>query len=240
VPITGGAMLYDASRAGNAVEGWLDPAWWAERGEVRPAGAGRGSVSFIEADGRSLVLRHYCRGGLAARFSHDRYWWQGAQATRSFTEWHLLYLMHRRGLTVPEPVAARYRRQGRSYTADLLMWRIPDTRTLAECMREAPLPISTWVDIGRCVRRFHLAGVCHADLNAHNVLLDVAGVIWLIDFDRARLRAPGMWSDGNLARLYRSVEKVAQSLPPDRFAAADWSSLLDGYFAEAVALETAA
>jgi len=59
----GGAMLYDSSRAGNAVPGWLDPGWWAGRGEVQPVSEGRGSSFLIEADGRSLVLRHYRRGG---------------------------------------------------------------------------------------------------------------------------------------------------------------------------------
>ena len=34
-PIRGGAMLYDASRAGNANDAWFDPLWWSKRGEVR-------------------------------------------------------------------------------------------------------------------------------------------------------------------------------------------------------------
>jgi 3-deoxy-D-manno-octulosonic acid kinase len=107
--------------------------------------------------------------------------------------------MNRRGLPVPEPVAARYRRQGRSYTADLLMWRIPDTRTLAECMREAPLPISTWVSIGRCIRRFHLAESAPTSTPITCCSMSRRRVA-----DRfSSARAP-VWSDGNLARLYRS------------------------------------
>lgn len=233
-------MLYDASRAGNAEPGWLDPRWWAARGAVVPLGAGRGSAWSIEADERSLVLRHYRRGGLMARVSDDRYWWLGAGETRSFVEWHLLYLMRRRGLPVPEPVAATYRRRGRSYTADLLMERIPATTSLAGRLALSPQPISIWVAIGRCLRRFHVAGICHADLNAHNVLLDAQDRIWVIDFDRARLRAPGLWADANLARLYRSLRKISAPLPAERFTAADWSSLLDGYFAEAAVLDSAA
>ena len=106
----GGTILYDGSRAGNAAPGWLDASWWAQRGEVRPAAEGRGAAVLIEADGRSLVLRHYRRGGLIARISADRYLWRGADRTRSFQEWQLLYLMHRAGLPVPQPVAAGYRR----------------------------------------------------------------------------------------------------------------------------------
>jgi 3-deoxy-D-manno-octulosonic acid kinase len=230
-PISGGAMLYDASRASNAQPGWLDAGWWAQRGSVTPAAAGRGAVSLIDADARQLVLRHYRRGGLMARLSSDRYWWSGARAVRSFCEWQLLYLMRRYGLPVPTPIAAGYRRAGLSYSADLLMERIVGARTLAECLIAAPLPITQWVAVGRCLRRFHVAGVCHADLNAHNVLFDANEQVWVIDFDRATLRAPGMWSDANLARLYRSIEKVVADYPVEHFSNADWVSLLGGYLA---------
>src|SRR5260221_524122 len=65
----GGAMLYDSSRAGNAAPGWLEPQWWAQRGEVQAIREGRGASFLIEADERSLVLRHYRRGGLMAKIS---------------------------------------------------------------------------------------------------------------------------------------------------------------------------
>src|SRR3954453_6799028 len=94
----GGTILYDSSRASNAAPGWLDPSWWAARGTVRAVEEGRGSACTIEADGRSLVLRHYRRGGYIAHFCTDRYLWRGAEYTRSFHEWHILYHMHRAGL----------------------------------------------------------------------------------------------------------------------------------------------
>ncbi len=230
-PIRGGAMLYDASRAGNADGVWFDPEWWSRRGEVRDSAEGRGSAAFIEADSRRLVLRHYRRGGWMARLTPDRYLWQGEAMTRSFIEWHLLYVMQRAGLPVPMPIAAGYRRVGRyAYTADLLTEQIPGTLSLAVRLRAGPLPLTDWIAIGRCVRRFHADGICHADLNAHNVLLDEDGAVWLVDFDRGALRQPGFWCDGNLVRLRRSLEKIAERLPPERFGEADWASLLDGYF----------
>ena len=231
----GGAMLYDSSRAGNAAPGWLDSQWWAERGAVRAAVEGRGSAWLIEADGRSLVLRHYRRGGLMARVSPDRYRWHSAERTRSFMEWQLLYHMHRAGLPVPRPVAAAYRRSGRSYSADLLVQRIPGVRSLAAVVREAPVPLASWAAIGQCVRYFHARGICHADLNAHNVLLGTAeSDVWLIDFDRGELRAPGWWTDANLVRLHRSLEKICGGLNSERFTSADWQVLLDSYFATPV------
>ncbi len=227
----GGAMLYDSSRAGNAVPGWLDPQWWSGRGTVTPAREGRGGAYMIEADGRSLVLRQYRRGGWAARVSGDRYWWQGPEQTRSFREWHLLYHLHRVGLPVPMPVAADYQRRGRTYTASLLLQRIPKVRSLADELRAAPVALRTWVAVGRWLRRFHLCGVCHADLNAHNILLGANDAVWLIDFDRGTLRSPGWWSDTNLVRLYRSLQKLAATLPAAHFSTADWQLLLDSYFA---------
>ena len=228
----GGAMLYDSSRAGNAAPGWLEVGWWAGRGAVQPVNEGRGSTFLIEADGRSLVLRHYRRGGLMAKISADRYWWQGAERTRSFREWHLLYHLHRAGLPVPMPVAAAYRCRARTYRADLLVQRIADVRSLAAAIRAAPVPLGRWVAIGRWIRHLHERGVCHADLNAHNILLgEEEDAVWFIDFDRGTLRAPGWWSDANLARLHRSLEKLSADLDAERFSAADWQALLDSYFA---------
>ena len=83
-------------------------------------------------------------------------------------------------------------------------------------MRIDALSLLTWVSIGRCIRRFHDLGVCHADLNAHNVLLGEE-TVHLVDFDRCRLRADGLWRDGNLVRLRRSLEKIAYGLPAERF-----------------------
>src|SRR5579863_9431231 len=150
-PIRGGAMLYDASRAGNADATWFDPDWWARRGEVRTAAEGRGAAEFIEADARQLVLRHYRRGGWMAAVRGDRYFWQGEALTRSFVEWNLLYVMQRARLPVPVPIAAGYSRVGRfSYTADLLTEQIPATTTLASRLRAAPVPLTCWIAIGRC------------------------------------------------------------------------------------------
>jgi 3-deoxy-D-manno-octulosonic acid kinase len=229
--IRGGAMLYDASRAGNAMEGWLDVDWWRERGHVVAAGEGRGSAWRVEADGRRMILRHYRRGGLIGRFNRDRYYWRGADATRCFREWRLLYQLMRVGMPVPTPLAAGYRRQGNAYRADLLTACIPAVISLAERVREQPVSLDTWARVGRWLRRFHLRGVFHADLNAHNVLLDPAGMVWLIDFDRGGLRVPGWWCDANLVRLRRSLEKLTERLPATHFQESDWQVLLDAYFA---------
>jgi len=224
----GGAMLYDASRAGNLSPEWFDPSYWRARGEIEGTARGRAAAYFIRSNGKRYVLRHYRRGGLAARFFGDRYLWQGEEETRPFTEWQLTYRLQRAGLPVPTPIAARYRRASATYTGDIITERLTTVGSLAECLNTAALSTSTWISIGRTIRRFHDLGVCHADLNAHNVLLSEEGV-YLVDFDRCQLRTPGLWCDANLVRLRRSLEKVTWALPPDRFVEADWHGLLDGY-----------
>ncbi len=227
--LPGGAMLYDGSRVGNLSAGWFDPRHWEARGEVEGTARGRGSALYIRNDGRKFVLRHYQRGGLVARLSRDRYFWQGEQETRPFAEWQLTYQLHRAGLPVPAPLAARYQHDGLTYTGDIITERLNTVGSLAECLEQGALSILTWISIGRCIRRFHDLGVCHADLNAHNLLLNEDAKVFLIDFDRCQLRKAGLWRDGNLVRLRRSLEKVTYGMPRDRFGEADWHGLLDGY-----------
>jgi 3-deoxy-D-manno-octulosonic acid kinase len=222
-------MLYDASRAGNAAPAWFEPAYWQERGEIEGEARGRGATQFIRSGKQNLVLRHFRRGGLVARVMRDRYLWRGESATRAFAEWHLLYHLHRAGLPVPAPVACRYRRRGLIYTADIITERLMDSVSLAEQLRNRGIPILGWITIGRCIRAFHDLGVCHADLNAHNIMLVGDDSVYLIDFDRGRLRRPGLWCDGNLVRLRRSLEKITYKMPPEHFSEADWHGLLDGY-----------
>ncbi len=222
-------MLYDASRAGNITIAAFDPSYWRSRGEIEGEGRGRGTVQFIGSQGKQWVLRHYRRGGLLARVSSDRYLWSGEAAARPFAEWQLTYHLHRAGLPVPAPVAARYQQEGLTYRGDIITERVSETISLAEGLKVGALSLLNWIAIGRCIRRFHDLGVCHADLNAHNVLLGRADDVFLVDFDRGSLRKPGLWCDANLVRLRRSLEKVTYALPPDRFTEADWHGLLDGY-----------
>lgn len=226
--IAGGAMLYNAALAGNFSPRWFDPAFWAQRGELAGAARGRGTTHFVRSGERDWVLRHYRRGGLAARLSTDRYLWRGEARTRPFAEWELTHRLHLAGLPVPVPVAARYVRRGGVYRGDIITERLAPTWSLAEALRIDALSLLTWVSIGRCIRRFHDLGVCHADLNAHNVLL-AEDSVYLVDFDRCELRPDGLWRDGNLVRLRRSLEKIAYGLPAERFTDADWHALLGGY-----------
>jgi 3-deoxy-D-manno-octulosonic acid kinase len=227
-PTARGAMLYDASRCGQPDEGIFALESWRERGVLEETAGGRGTVAFVHDGSRRWVMRHYCRGGLAARLLDDRYLWTGADRTRAFREWRLLRELRASGLPVPAPVAARYQRSGPFYRADLITEELPTRRTLAGALASAPLAAARWRDVGQCIGRLHAHGVHHADLNAHNLLLGDDGTVYVLDFDRGRIRARGEWEQAVLERLQRSLRKVTASLPPDRFHEADWQALLLG------------
>ena len=200
-----GAILYDPRRVAEPGAPLFDPAYWRGRDALRELAAGRGSIQLIEDAGRSWVLRRYLRGGFAARFARDRYLWLGEDRTRSFQELRLLAALHARGLPVPPPVAGRYLRAAFTYRAELITERLAGARSMEAVLAAGPMDDSRWVAIGRCLRRFHDAGVQHADLNARNIMLGEQGEVWVLDFDRGRQRAPGAWSGRVLDRLERSL-----------------------------------
>ena len=224
----GGGILYDASRLRKPGAQVFDVEYWRAQGSLQEVAGGRASIAVINAGGQRWVLRHYRRGGLIARFSRDRYVWRGADRTRSFAEWRLLVELRRRGLPVPAPVAARYVRDTLTYTADLITEQLQDCRTLADAITGAQLPAEQWSAIGKTIATFHREGVHHADLNAHNILLEhaVAPRVYLLDFDRGRIEPRGTWEQAVLARLRRSLEKVKAQRPNAAFGEEQWNWLL--------------
>lgn len=228
-PTVGGAMLYDASRAGNASVDLFDPGYWRTRHAASHARAGRGQALYVDDGVRHWVLRHYLRGGLFAALFGDRYFWNGEARTRPFREWRLLHELRAEGLPVPVPVAARYRKRGLIYRGDLITERIVAAQALSAWLDHGPVPAQVWRAVGACVRRFHDRGVWHADLNAHNILVDAQGAVSLVDFDRGRRRAPGAWRAANLERLRRSLDKIDRGLPRGRFGASEWRLLVEAY-----------
>ncbi len=227
-PTARGAMLYDDSRCSQPGEWIFDRAEWRAREALEEAAGGRGSIAFIHDGEHRWVLRHYLRGGFVARLFKDSYLYTGPARTRAFREWRLLRKLREWQLPVPVPVAARYVRSGLVYRADLLTEELPTRRTLAHALASAPLHADQWKRVGACIGRLHAHGVHHADLNAHNLLVAPDGMVYVLDFDRGRVRRRGPWEQAVLARLKRSLLKVSAAFPPDRFDEASWSTLLEG------------
>ena len=223
-----GAIVFDAGLGIRPGPEWFDAAHWNPIGH---ASGGRGGVAFVDTPVGACALRHYHRGGLAARVSADAYLWSGAGRTRAFREFRLLAKLADSGLPVSLPVAARYVRNGLSYRADLLTRRIDAADTLAMRLAQDRLDAMLAQRVGRTIAAFHGFGAWHADLNAHNILVDARGGISLIDFDRGRLRKPRLaWQQANLARLHRSLVKLGAHRVQG-FEARFWHPLLAAYHA---------
>lgn len=222
-------ILYDADTLGQPDDAFFEPQHWAERQQLLGSAPGRGTTVFVQQGERVFALRHYCRGGVPAKISRDRYLWLGLEKSRPWREWTLLLELFRRGLPVPRPLAVRLTRHGLTYTADIVT-EVIDARPLAEWLCERRLPAAQLEQVGSWLRRFHLEGLFHADLNARNILLDEAGKVYLIDFDRSELRRGDEgWRSANMERLKRSLMKFRRIEKNFAFDDEDWKAVLRGY-----------
>ncbi|MGA9853529.1 MAG: 3-deoxy-D-manno-octulosonic acid kinase [Gammaproteobacteria bacterium] len=218
-------ILYDDALASHVGEELFSARHWARRSALH--GGGRGQIWILAGANGEWALRHYRRGGLMAKFITDYYLWTGLEQTRPWREWNLLSGLYKEGLPVPQPVAAQVIRHGLVYRGDLITRLIPDSRSLAARLKDTSIEFLPWPKIGACIRRFHNAGVYHADLNAHNILIDSHNEVYLVDFDRGERRSPdASWQKANLRRLLRSLRKLAVASLVGGHA---WSALLGGY-----------
>lgn len=219
-------LIYPAVLADRVQGCWFDREYWGDA--AQPLSADRGGRSaplLLPTDPGPSVWRHYQRGGAVAKLFGDRYLWTGLQRTRPWREMQVNWTLYNRGVRVPRPLLARICREGRWYRGDLLTEQIAQAQTLAQRWSGDALTPSDWSRVGVAVAELHQAGCDHADLNAHNLLIDSQQQIWTLDFDRAVLRAPGQgWRQANLQRLQRSLIKVGGQPPP-----ALWQSLLEAY-----------
>lgn len=204
--------------------------------EFSPVSKGRGEAWFVTpvgADTPTMVFRHYRRGGLIGRLVKDKYWWTGLENTRAWREWKITAALFSEGFPVPNAVAARVQRRAFFYTADLVTACLPNVQTLSEVLEEQQLSSDQWEQLGSLVARFHDRGVWHADLNAHNILIQRDGDQWtplMIDFDRAEFRQQReQWRQANLSRLRRSFDKLKGLSAGFSFSDENWGSLMKGY-----------
>jgi 3-deoxy-D-manno-octulosonic acid kinase len=208
---------------------WFEPRYWIARGAVIGDARRSGNSHVFEQEGRRFVLRHYQHAGLMAQLARDRFWWLGEAASRPMREMRVNFEMHAAGLPVPLPVAVRYQRDGLCYRGDIITECLADTMSLAQRLDADDVSFTTWAEIGRCLRRFHDYGFCHANLTAHKIQLRSDQEIYLVDFDRGSRRRQGLWCDANLVTLRRSLESLDARRPAQRFDEAQWHCLLSAY-----------
>lgn len=205
------------------------PSHWKEEGRLVGEAEGRGTALLLETPFGPAVLRQYLRGGWAAKASRDKYVFRGFEKSRPVQEYGILEQLSAVGLPVPEPLAAICTNHGRFYTGWLLTRRIMGVTPLADLIENHRSDRELWQETGACIRRFHDAGLVHADLNARNILIDQGGCVYLIDFDRARmLEGDNRAFHRNLQRLHRSLRKCWPKAHLRQLESC-WMQLLEGY-----------
>jgi 3-deoxy-D-manno-octulosonic acid kinase len=212
---------------------WFDASYWQSKNRISGQSTGRNITWFIQAPSKAAkmdwVLRHYYRGGLVAKISNDCYFFNGLTKTRAYREVNLLQEMISLKLPVPRPIAARVIKKSFFYHADLLMEKL-EGEDLVHCLKKEALAESVWENIGKTIALFHNNGIYHADLNAHNILLDSNNKVWLIDFDRCKKRPiQRQWQNSNMNRLIRSFSKERSIDKSIWFQDNDWLFLKNGY-----------
>lgn len=205
---------------------WFDDKYWLNQGRLLGASSGRGSAWMIKADQQKMMLRHYYRGGVPAKFNKDKYLWTGLDRTRSLSEFRLLNKMIDLGLSVPKPIAAQVCKKGLFYQANIIIEYILNDGTFASILNQTSLS-KIWEEIGSTIAWFHLNGINHADLNANNILLGKK--VYLIDFDHSfQVTIKRTWRLNNLKRLKRSIDKL--TLPEFKSQNNElWKSLIIAY-----------
>ncbi|MBF7073368.1 3-deoxy-D-manno-octulosonic acid kinase [Glaciecola sp. MH2013] len=223
----------------------FDNSWLAAEQLITNTANGRGKVYFFEAMEEKCVLRHYYRGGLAAKVSKDRFVYSSMQKTRAFREMSILSLLFQAGLNVPKPLAARVVRTGACYTADIITGEIEKARELHDILQTKPLDEPIWRAIGESIRKMHNAQAFHPDINVKNILVELSkdgdvssnvaslkqhkSKISLLDFDSCKIRKGEAWKRENLARFKRSLDKQAKKHPEYHFEEKNWRWLEQGY-----------
>ena len=225
------SKIWVADNAGSYFQSeWFNPQIHTTDPPAEKWQLGRQSVIHFTANDYYMVLRHYCRGGLPAKFSHDKFVFRGWSVTRAHRELILLERMMRMGLPVPTPVAAKSELNGIFYTSDIITHEVDNSRTLAQVLMSGQLPSQVWRRLGQVIKEFHIRGIEHIDLNANNILVDSEDKIYLIDFDRCLQRKYSTsWGRKGLKRLKRSLLKLKKSNQQLAFSEQDYRILLAAY-----------
>jgi 3-deoxy-D-manno-octulosonic acid kinase len=171
---------------------------------------GRGGALRIPTEQGPVVLRRFRRGG-AMRWLGDTYFGFRHRPLREFA---LLLRARRRGLAVPDPLAAVVeRRFGFGYRGWLMMHEIVGATPLSDLV-DGGMAIDVVGLLARGLRDLHDAGLSHPDLNLGNLLVvtrSYGSRLAFVDLDRARLcsRPLGTWARRrSLRRLRRSAAKL--------------------------------
>lgn len=172
--------------------------------------SGRGGARRMTLPGGKVVyVRHYLRGGLMRFFVKDLFLLRPPRPVR---ELEVTEAARAAGCRVPIVHAVAVEERGPWYRGWIVTSAIEGARAFIDVLlaadgAERGRLLSA---AGRAIRELHDAGVYHPDLNGHNLLIDAASQVAVIDFDRAVLAAPGVHrlAEKGRDRFWRSLRKL--------------------------------
>jgi 3-deoxy-D-manno-octulosonic acid kinase len=235
--LSGYARLLRAAKLWDTERRWAEQAVVAVRREVRrglvrrewqaeldailegrlstePIGGGRGKTVRAMTSSGAVIIRRFRRGG-AMRWAGETYF---GGTPRPLSEFWVLLRARRRGLAVPDPVAAVVEPGALfTYRGLLVTSEISGAAPLWDHLRnrsDAEVPER----LARSLRRLHDGGLNHPDLNLKNILV-VGGEdrpdFAFVDLDRARLATTPIQKSAR-RRALRRIRRSARRLDPER------------------------
>ena len=172
----------------------------------------------IKGSKERMIIKHYEHGGLFRKITRDIF----LGNSRPFRELAILEVASRKGVPVPQVLAARVDRiLGPFYRGEIAYKEIPDSSNLLEYLNrlnQKPLKEKIFQkreiinSLAEVIKKMHTLGIYHGDLNVKNVLIQNVGKkvgVYLVDFDCSKIKDSLTLRDrlNNLNRFHRSCQK---------------------------------
>ncbi len=211
-------------------------------GDVHQADlVGRAPLYQLELSGTRYLVRRFRHGGLLRRLTGRRF----LDSQRPFRELVLSDSLLRLGIATPRVVAARAQSAGFGWKLEVMTQRMEGAIDLGEVLGrvrrgevEPRARRRVLEALGDLVRRLHLHGMLHADLQPNNILVREADLepgvsgqpeLFLLDLDRSGFAKVGNAERrSQLERLYRHVAR-AEARHGSCLTLADYARFLRGY-----------
>lgn len=194
-------------------------------------GKGRKTVSFLNTKnslGFNVVHKNLYHGGLWGKIAKNYYFGFRVKNFRAVIEFNLLNQMQKLNLPTSKAVAVKISKIGFIYKAWIITELLENCQTLKQILEIQSLGTDIFKQIGATIAQFHKEQIYHSDLNIHNILINQAGKIFIIDFDKCNFKQGENWKLQNLNRLHRSFmkEKKRHKI---HFNEQNWHSLQQGW-----------
>lgn len=171
-------------------------------------GLGRGRIKFVKVGDEDLVVRQYVHGGILRGITRDNY----LTEKRVIKEFLILSYLRSRSFFCPEPFCGLIKRGLFSKKLFLVTRRIPGARPFYVILREKKgLERARYIfALAKLLLGLHSRGVFHPDFHLSNVVMDPSGNLFVVDFDRAKLKtAP---KKGDLKKMILRLHRYAKKL----------------------------